>query len=42
MATYWFERAWIADEWQAGVRLTVADGRIAAGHNNNVKLVMKK
>lgn len=30
MATYWFERAWIADEWQAGVRLTVADGRIAA------------
>lgn len=30
MAAYWFERAWIDDRWQQGVRLTVAEGRIAS------------
>lgn len=30
MAAYWFERAWIDDRWQKGVRLLVADGRIAS------------
>jgi len=30
MATYWFERAWINDRWQKGVRLLVANGRIAS------------
>ncbi len=30
MTAYWFERAWIGEGWQAEVRLTVAEGRIAS------------
>ena len=30
MTAYWFERAFIGDRWQAGVRLTVAEGCIAS------------
>ena len=28
--SHWFERAWIGDRWQHGVRLTMRGGRIAA------------
>ena len=30
MASLWFERAWIGNRWERGVRLRIADGRIAA------------
>ena len=30
MASLWFERAWIGRGWEKGVRLRIADGRIAA------------
>ena len=30
MMAYWFQRAWIDNQWQHDVRLTVADGRISA------------
>jgi len=30
MMAYWFQRAWIDNQWQRDVRLTVAEGRISA------------
>ncbi|MBW8297393.1 formimidoylglutamate deiminase [Sphingopyxis sp.] len=30
MIAYWFQRAWIANQWLHNVRLTVAEGRISA------------
>ncbi len=30
MVSLWFERAWIGNRWEKGVRLRIADGRIAA------------
>ena len=27
---YWFQRAWIDNQWQRDVRLTVAEGRFSA------------
>ena len=27
---YWFQRAWIDNQWQRDVRLTVAEGRLSA------------
>ena len=30
MTSLWFERAWIGNRWEKGVRLRIADGRIAS------------